>query len=157
MWRLSVYNTDDDDVRTVHDVKGIKKAMLIFVAVGILAAGVTTALVLFVFHKGTPKPPSEAQLLAWQVPISKMTTNVEDGGVVQMSFALQAKNANDFTLLTDETAEIENDSIALLAKENPNELSTPQGIQNLRNSLLAPFRAEASTVYITAFVVEAGS
>ncbi|PWI58194.1 flagellar basal body-associated FliL family protein [Sulfoacidibacillus thermotolerans] len=133
------------------------------VLIGILAIGVIVvggaAAYEFVIKPMDSGPPSAAQLAAWQYSVPKITTNLQDNGIIEMQVTLQAPSAAVAAELSDRAAQVEDAVIAVLHGLSGQQIMQPGGRHLVKLLVLKRINSfltsgKVTEVYIDSLIVQ---
>lgn len=113
----------------------------------------------FIYVPGKNAPPTPAMLQSWQYPVEQITTNLQNGSVIQAQFTLQAPDAAVNTELQSMTSQVEDSIIGVLHNLSSNDIMQRGGQTTLKEliahnvSRLLP-SGKITTVYINSLIVQ---
>lgn len=133
------------------------------VLLGILAVGVVliggSMVYEFVLKPGPSGPPTAAQLQSWQYSVDKITTNLQDSGIIEIQLTLQAPSTAVVTELTDRSAQVDDAVIAVLHGLNSTQIMQPGGRHVIKNLVMHRINSfltsgKLTAVYIDSLIVQ---
>ncbi|MCY0875303.1 MAG: flagellar basal body-associated FliL family protein [Firmicutes bacterium] len=135
-----------------------KRSLIIILVIALLLIG-SASYYEFVFVPGLHAPPSAATLESWQYPVDKITTNLQQQGVIQAQFTLQAGSTAVVTELGQRNAQVDDAVIGVLHGLSSAQIMAPGGRELLKAKVKQAINAflttgKIRTVYIDSMIVQ---
>lgn len=113
----------------------------------------------FVYVPGLHAPPSAATLESWQFQVDKITTNLQQQGVIQVQFTLQAPNTSIVSELGARNAQVDDAVIGVLHGMSSADIMQHGGRELLKSAVMRAINAfltggKITAVYIDSMIVQ---
>lgn len=130
-----------------------KRSFIIILTIAILFVA-AASFYEFVYRPGLHAPPTAAELESWQFQVDKITTNLQQQGVIQVQFTLQAPSSAVVNELGERDAQVDDAVIGVLHGLSPTDIMEHGGRELLKSAIKRAINAFLTTGKISAVYID---
>ncbi len=139
-------------------MRGKSVSLIAILAVGVLLIGGALTYE-FLLKPAKAGPPTATELQSWQDSVPKITTNLQNNGMIEIQLTLQAPSAAVATELTARSAQVEDAVIAVLHGLSGTQIMQSGGRYLIKSLVLKRINAfltsgQITGVYIDSLIVQ---